>query len=131
MTDPTRWALPQPDPYQGATRCPACAGAKVTGEQYIFDQSSPRHLLVDVFCPVCGGCGRAEHGQCGPRDHVSSDSDDDWDEDDDDGEERGMCPSCHGLRYWVVLGFSSDVAHHLRVPCGCAQDLLVQVGGAS
>lgn len=133
MTEPTTaWMLPPPEPYQGPTRCPACAGAKVTGEQYVFKSDSPRRLLVDEFCSVCDGCGRAEHDQCSPGDHVEDDPNGPADLDDEDWTERTnndaapTCPSCHGRRWWVAQGFTDRTVHHLRVACGCAEDLLVQ-----
>jgi hypothetical protein len=125
-----RYALPPPAPYQGPQRCVACAGAKVTGQRYEFNASSGQQvLLVDEFCPTCGGCGRHTHDGCAPADHA------DWQpsyDDPDDGDDRDgedVCPSCRGRRWWVCQGFTETQIHHLRVACGCARDLLVEVTG--
>lgn len=131
MTEPvTTWMLPPPEPYQGPSRCPACAGGKVTGEQYSFDPNpaDTRKLVVDVFCPVCDGCGRDGHDECKPSDHADH-PDDDWDDDDPHGDfnDGQVCFSCAGRRYWVCQGFTETVVRNLRVPCGCAEPLLVRV----
>jgi hypothetical protein len=120
----TRYVLAPPPPYQGSSRCPRCAGARVTGERYVFDRADP-FLLVDVICPGCGGCGRNQHDGCQPSEHA------DWEpdcDDDDDGDGAfGVCASCHGRTWWACQGFTDRDIHHLRVPCGCAKDMLIPV----
>ena len=104
---------------------------RVTGDRYVFDPSgnSDPQLVVDVFCPQCGGCGRGvDHSECRPIDHAGRDWDDDDDDfDDEDPADGEVCPSCHGWRWFAVQGFNGDRVWMLRVPCGCATDLLVPV----
>lgn len=125
------WALPAPDPYQGAARCQTCGGGKVTGVRYEFDPAggSPKVLLADVICPGCDGCGRAIHDGCKPAEHGDWPHGDRHDYGDEDGEDEGedVCPSCRGRRWWSCQGFAGDEVHYLRVACGCAADLLIEV----
>lgn len=119
-----RVMLPGPAPYQGPDRCPSCVGAKLTGARYVFDPSagaSEQVLLADVFCPNCGGCGRATHDSCEPKDHA------DWDPADLDEEDyyETACPSCYGRRWWVCQAFNQTTVYNMRVACGCATDLLI------
>jgi hypothetical protein len=116
------------DPYTGPEPCPACAGAKVSGTRYRWAGDGPA-LIVDEVCDECGGCGRAQHTACGRLEH--SDRDDwyyDEDDDDSDGEwddHGGPCPSCQGVRWWPAQGFDAERVTYLRMPCGCAEALMV------
>lgn len=124
----TKWFLPV-EPYQGPERCSVCVGAKVTGDKFTFGEPGPdgRQTLVDLLCDQCGGCGRADHTDCSPGDHVGDDQDDDDRYDEDDAPDRQQaCLSCNGRLYWVAQGFSETEVHHLRVPCGCAAALMRQ-----
>lgn len=130
MTTVARVTFPSPD-LGGQPPCPSCAGAGVTGETYTL-QTSEQYppLLVDVFCPGCGGCGRANHTGCvflSPCTETLDRADDlaeDPDED-EEGELEGACPSCQGRTWWICQGFAGEgedtVMHHLRVPCGCTE----------
>lgn len=127
MSSPAqRLRLPCP-PYEGPDRCSACAGARVTGAVFSAAASSPR-LLVDALCPVCDGCGRATHDGCRDDEHGQWDRDDHPD-DDHLGGERDGCPFCGRRRWFPVLGWTEGGGqmHTLRVPCGCATDLLEEV----
>lgn len=129
-TPPPRLHLPVA-PYEGPARCPACAGARITGAVYSCAPLGAPRLLVDVLCPDCGGCGRATHDGCAPQEHADADWDPDWemlDRPDDDPHRHG-CPSCRGRRWFPVQGFTDGDAqmHTLRMPCGCATDLLQEV----
>ena len=123
MTQNVAVMLPPPEPYEGPVRCPGCVGQKISGERFVFDQTSTPRLIVDQLCPVCKGCGRGEHDQCQPSDHA------DVPEDDDslDGVDEQVCPFCRGRRWWVCLGFTTEQICHLRVPCDCAKDLLIPI----
>ncbi|NJP33712.1 hypothetical protein [Micromonospora thermarum] len=123
--------LPAPAPYEGPERCRACAGARITGMQvtWLPEQQAPRVLVVDVLCPVCDGCGRATHDGCRPDEHADQDA---WRDSMDDGEDdhdEPRCYSCHGLRWHPVLAWANGGADMftLRMPCGCATDLLEEV----
>ncbi|MFG2056663.1 hypothetical protein ACGFI9_21835 [Micromonospora sp. NPDC048930] len=119
-----RQRLPCP-PYEGPARCPACAGARITGAVYSCTPLAVPELVVDVLCPICGGCGRATHDGCQPDEHGEWDHDDQ----DDDVDDTDACPSCRGRRWFPVQGWTDGDAdmHTLRMPCGCATTLLVEV----
>lgn len=119
--------LPAPAPYQGPERCPRCVGAKVTGERYQWPGESGTPFVVDVICPECLGCGRAEHIGCVPLEHGEYDADDPyWDDEDDEGYADDACPSCHGRTWWACQGFTDNEVYYLRMPCGCAESLMVE-----
>lgn len=119
-----------------AQPCQPCEGAGVTGERY--EMPAGEHvLLVEVFCPACGGCGNGDprHAGCKPEWHADSGDDEESgfpDGDDPDGSSSPACYSCGSGRGWnAVQGFrgeGSDVEMVLtRVPCGCSEGRLVEV----
>jgi hypothetical protein len=126
-----------PPPTVVGPACQACEGRGVTGEQYQMPTGEGRVLLVDVFCPSCGGCGSAEHVFCAGL-HAGLDAGAsiwfDYDYDLDDEEPEDACPSCQGREWNAVQGFGDftfdeqdgeDVPTSvkvLRVPCGCTTD---------
>lgn len=120
--------LPPPPPFEGPARCPLCVGARVMPDRYRFGQPAPRLLMVQAFCPLCLGCGRASHEQCQPTDHCH---------DDDEGEDRDHdldvddlgpgCGFCQSRGWWVAQAFSDTSIIYLRVPCGCAEKLMERV----
>jgi hypothetical protein len=129
---PCRLRLPSPDPYTGHNACPACQGRKITGDRYTFPSDGATTLVLDVLCAACDGCGRAGHTGCVPRDHgewrpgdVDVDEHlvdpDDLDEDND----VRVCFSCHGRTWWAVQGFTAGEVYTMRMPCGCAEPLMV------
>lgn len=62
--------IPYPDPIlEGAPACYACDGKGKTGEMFGQVTTTGVTLVVDVFCPGCGGCGRGEHDRCHPYAH--------------------------------------------------------------
>jgi len=113
--------------------CPACDGRGITGDRYEMPTDGGPILLVDVICPVCGGCGNGdpEHLACLADAHAYPDEHDDYD--DDDYDDNGQpCPSCGSGRGWnAVQGIGQDDDGDpeglavLRVPCGCSADRLV------
>jgi hypothetical protein len=109
-----------PAPPASDTPCGRCGGKGVTGERYEMTTDGPT-LLVDVFCPDCGGCGNGdpEHRSCTPALHAWGD-DDGWDEDEDPDVER--CRSCDDRGWNAVDGFNDDEVVTVRVPCGCQTD---------
>ncbi len=121
--------------HDHATPCPACRGRGVTGERY--EMAVTGHvLLLEVFCPACGGCGNGDpdHTGCEPRWHPYPDDDSRYsvpDYLDDPGDEaRGACLSCVQDRgWWPAQGFNGEGAdtemHTLRCPCGCSESRLV------
>ncbi|WP_433067275.1 hypothetical protein [Dactylosporangium sp. CS-033363] len=126
--------LPPPDPYTGPGGCPACGGARITGAiaridlppvQGTREPDPPSVLAVDEWCPACGGCGRdADHAGCTPQDHA------DWAPDDDEDDEAPqVCMSCHGRQWFTIQAWpeGGDEVALLRVPCGCANNLLQKV----
>lgn len=123
------WRLPPPTPFQGPTRCPTCAGAKVLPDWYPFDLAAPRRLVIQPLCPTCQGCGRAEHEGCQPGEHADHDPTDDDHDDLDADLSSGPCPSCQGRGWWPMQSFPSPPTTiiYLRVPCGCSESRLVQV----
>lgn len=129
-----RMRLPAPEPYTGAGRCPACHGRKLTGARYEMPTSEGGPVIVvDEICPACDGCGRAVHDGCEPREHGEWEYDAE-DDDHDDGPPLGeVCLSCHGRHWWACTGFDQMRVHLLRVPCGCAEKLMVDAtaGGGS
>lgn len=134
---PRRLHLPAPDPYSGPNRCTGCLGAGITGARYEMTSSPETTLVVDEVCPVCGGCGRAGHVGCRGDQHADpeaagfdpyDDGLDDEEPSDEAADGRG-CPSCGGKRWNAVTGFNDDRVTYLRVPCGCAESLMVEVEG--
>lgn len=133
-----------PAPQLGeAQPCAVCDGAGITGERYTM-QTGERGLAVDVFCPACGGCGRAEHEGCDGAEHgilVENELDDDFDDDfdlfedgedpDDDQDDEPACPSCDGRTWFPVQGFTppgeNGAVLVLRVPCGCMEGRAEQI----
>lgn len=122
--------LPAPAPFEGAERCRACAGARITGMQLTWmpELRAPKVLIVDVLCPVCDGCGRGVHDGCRPDEHAEPV---DWLDsmDDPDDEPDPPCFSCRGRRWLPVKAWTTGGTdmYTLRVPCGCATDLLEEV----
>ena len=121
-----------PAPTLPGAACSGCDGAGVTGQMYRWQvQPHDRPLLVEVLCPTCGGCGRAEHDDdtCDAPEHPGYD--DDVDEGLDDEPDR--CRSCWGVGWFTVQGWSTgadgrpvdDSVTVLRMPCGCAAYRLV------
>lgn len=108
-----------PPPVVAGPPCPDCDGAGVTGDRYEMATGGPV-LLVDVFCPGCGGCGSAD------RDHLDCTTPHAWDDEPEaDTDDEGACPSCQGREWNPVQGFpgfdpgTDDEPPVLRVPCGC------------
>jgi hypothetical protein len=125
---PTTYATVDfPPPTVTGAPCPACQGTGVTGDRYELHTDGPV-LLVEAFCPGCGGCGSAD------RDHLDCAGphawDDDFDLDDGDVDasfldDEPVCPSCRGREWNPVQGLpgvdpgaNADPVT-LRVPCGC------------
>lgn len=126
MTAVKRMYLPAPEPYAGPEGiCSGCTGAGVTGARYQMAVTGAG-LLVDVVCPDCDGCGRSIHDDCTPEMHAEWERDD-LEDDDPDVEPAEVCLSCHGRRWWACQGFTETTVYVLRVPCGCAQDLMVEL----
>lgn len=107
--------------------CERCAGTGVSGDRYELasDIGAGAPLLVDEFCGQCQGCGRATHDGCAPLEHADIDRGEIDDEDLDDLDE--VCPSCWGRQWWACQAFNGGVVSYLRLPCGCATSLLVEV----
>lgn len=123
--------VPFPAPVVDGECCERCDGAGVLAtNKATMDLGEGRALLVDVFCPACGGCGSGDgHASCGDGVHT-------WDDDEDFEDELGWCPSCSGRGWNAVVGFGSGEdgpldaepddegslqMAHLRVPCGCQE----------
>jgi len=118
-------AVEFPPPTLAGPACQACEGLGVTGEQYHMPTGEHRVLVVDVFCPECGGCGGAsdpEHQDCAGLHHWDDDRNlDDEDLDDAFLNDEPVCPSCGGREWNAVQGFPDPPTEIkvLRVPCGC------------
>ncbi len=124
--------------HNHTTPCPACGGRGVTGERYKMGVTG-HVLLLEVFCPSCGGCGNGdpEHAGCKPEWHPCPDDDglyecpdDNWNGPDDDPYAGDVCPSCGTGRGWYpVQGFTGEgddaKMHVLRGLCGCSESRLV------
>jgi hypothetical protein len=120
-----------PPPVPDGAGCQACEGLGVTGQQYRMPTGQDRVLLLDVFCPTCGGCGSADHTGCSGIHPARLDEDPlgPWDEEDldDDGlDEEARCPSCQGREWNPIQGFPPEGEQQgdgevvvLRAPCGC------------
>ena len=133
VTEPTTYlVVAYPPPQVTGPPCPACQGAGVTGERYRMPTDAELALLVDVFCPVCGGCGSADpdHATCDLASHADPDFDGYADLDSKEAEaEAERCPSCHGRQWNPVQAFGldhgedpdGDIMLLLRVPCGCTE----------
>ena len=126
----SRLHLPAPPPYSGPHRCGSCLGAGITGTRYtmrlpavnvggVLDPDATV-LVVDEICGECQGCGRDpdHHDTCTAMQHAE------WEPVDYDFEQES-CASCNGRRWFPAQGFNDRRATVLRVPCGCATDLLV------
>ena len=107
-----------PPPTVAGAPCPACQGSGVTGDRYQIKTDGPV-LLVEVFCPGCGGCGSAD------RDHLDCAGPHAWDDAPNKEPDGDPCPSCQGREWNAVQGFpgvdpdtDADPVT-LRVPCGC------------
>lgn len=131
MTNAMYVTFPAPD-LGDALPCTVCEGAGITGERYAM-QAGTQPLIVDVFCPACGGCGRTAHEGCREEEHgigVDDELDDfdldDGEEDQDEEDGQPACPSCDGRTWYPVQGFTEPgenaVVLVLRMPCGCTED---------
>jgi hypothetical protein len=133
-----RLHLPAPSPYSGSNRCGSCLGAGITGVRYemalppvnvggVQDPGGGTVLVVDEICDECQGCGRDpdHHDTCKAEDHADLGQDVRHRRDDADATANG-CASCDGRRWFPVQGFNEQRATVLRVPCGCAEGLLVE-----
>jgi hypothetical protein len=117
MPASTYGILAFPDPPTANKPCPDCKGTGVTGNQFKLRPGDGRALLVDDFCPACGGCGDQEHRRCGD----GWDAHPAWMDLDSDQlgiESDGIC-RCSG-RGWnpESIHWYQGVAI-LRVPCCC------------
>jgi hypothetical protein len=135
-----RLHLPAPSPYSGPNRCGSCLGAGITGVRYemalpavnvggVQDPGGGTVLVVDEICDACQGCGRAGHEGCRWDEHADAeavDFDRDDDLNDDEEPDEHECLSCGGRHWFPVQGFNEQRATVLRVPCGCAEGLLVE-----
>lgn len=138
-----RMYLPAPSPYSGPNRCGSCLGAGITGTRYEMPlpavnvggvQDSDRVVLVvDEICDECQGCGRDpdHHDTCrwdqhGDPEQAGFDTRGWSDSDDDEEPDEHECMSCGGRRWFPVQGFNEERVTALRVPCGCAENLLVR-----
>lgn len=124
--------LPTRAPHTGPDRCMGCDGAGVSGDRFtqaIGTDTRHATLVVDALCPVCEGCGRnSAHLGCPAADHAqwSGPTDDDWDAYERAGTEP--CPSCHGRQWYAITGWFGEEPnsmYYLRMPCGCAEPLMV------
>ena len=123
--------LPAPEVVADrAAWCPACQGRGVTGGQAVTEASDTVHILVDVLCNVCGGCGQADHDTCESARHI------DWEPDVDEDEtywDLDRCGSCQGRKWNANQGFTQpddpDEAEevYVRMPCGCAEPDMVEL----
>jgi hypothetical protein len=129
-----RLYLPAPSPYSGPNRCGSCLGAGITGVRYemalppvnvggVLDPDGTV-LVVDEICDECQGCGRDpdHHDTCRAEDHADLGQDvrHRWDD------AATGCASCGGRHWFPAQGFNERRATVLRVPCGCAEGLLVE-----
>lgn len=142
----TRLRMPAPSPYSGPHRCGSCLGAGITDIRYemplpavnvggVLDPEDTA-LVVDEICGECQGCGRDpdHHDTCrwdqhGDPEQVGFDPGARHDDEDDVPDEH-ECLSCGGRRWFPVQGFNDQRVTVLRVPCGCADELLVEVTDA-
>lgn len=134
MSEPLRIYLPAPAPYAGPPQfpglgvCPFCAGTGLTDDQY--EQAVPGGdtvIVVDTLCPACEGCGRFEHDECRADQHAQWEGpdEDDWEAFEAAGVDP--CPSCRGRQWNAVQGFDDEQVVYLRMPCGCAEPLMVVI----
>lgn len=136
----SRLYLPAPAPYSGPKRCGTCLGAGITGARYTMPlpqvnvggvlDPEVTVLVVDEICGACQGCGRGVHTGCRWDQHADAEAVgfDPGERDDPGGEEpdEHECFSCGGRHWFPVQGFNEQRVTVLRVPCGCAEDLLVE-----
>jgi hypothetical protein len=122
--------------------CPACQGRGVTGLRYEMPtgaaadlQAPDVVLLLEVFCPACGGCGNGDPEHAGCKAAWHPDPDDDY-LDGLEGEDEDAGPSCYscgsGRGWYPIQGFTGegDAAemYTLRGLCGCSTGRLVPEG---
>ena len=130
MTEPTtlRVSFPAPVLPPDVDPCPDCSGQGVTGDHYTMPVGD-NALLVDVFCPACQGCGRADHDACTPGSHAL-DPDEDLDDDNSDpppghiGDQECYSCACRGwnaVHGWDANDPEPTETTLLRVPCGCVE----------
>lgn len=143
MTAAVRMMLPVQE-HTHDRPCPACHGHGVTGRRYEMPtgaaadlQAPDVVLLLEVFCPACGGCGNGdpEHAGCEAAWHPDPGDDDQFDDDDPDddlGDGESACWSCGSGRGWFpIQGFTEGPdteMYTLRGICSCATDRLVPEG---
>lgn len=124
--------LPPPDVYAAPDACPDCKGSGLSGRQFRLDTPAKAKvsIVVDELCDTCTGCGRNElHIGCQPYQHAV------WDlTEQSEAEMKELfgpepCPSCNGRQWIAVRTFTNDgeTATYQRVPCGCADKLLMEV----
>jgi hypothetical protein len=119
--------FPAPEPYTGPDKCADCRGAGITGERYEFPTGTGPVIHADEICPTCGGCGTSGHMACLPIQHAGADPEEWLDELYEKEPEAQPCPSCHGRRWNPLQGVTDDRVTYLRMPCGCAESLMVPV----
>lgn len=126
--------FPAPERHTGVHQCARCGGRGVTGDQYEMPVGNGETVLVvDQICGRCGGCGRDdEHQDCAPTAHATWDRGEDWERWDDelldeleDPNQGPSCMSCCGRKWNAVQGLGDDEVVYLRVPCGCAEPMMV------
>ncbi|MFC4909329.1 hypothetical protein [Actinomadura gamaensis] len=140
-----------PPPLDDAAPCAVCGGLGLTHERVSTNWSPDpltgraRLLLLPVFCPACGGCGRSGHDGCaweshgypsGALDELTDGPPPKPEEDDafPDGrsarDRERRCPWCddRGWRHIQAFRETSDGARiFARTPCGCTEPLIEPV----
>ncbi|MCP2340477.1 hypothetical protein [Actinomadura rupiterrae] len=141
--------FPSPE-LDGAVPCAVCRGLGITHERVSTDwdrdpvTGEVRLLLLPVFCPACGGCGRSGHDGCeliahgypsgaldelidGPPPGADSAEDELLPGRGPDPE----CPACDGRGWRPIQSSRADDPDGARIfarmPCRCAKHLIEPV----
>ncbi|OII68635.1 MULTISPECIES: hypothetical protein [unclassified Streptomyces] len=137
--------LPTPD-LDGDRPCPDCQGGGAKTNEWSMQTYKDRPVHIQIACPGCRGCGRADHIGCGNGSHAGEaygppafPSYNSPEEAEAAAEARAgrfghipasACMWCGGRRFRYIDNsdkdlFGNTIAEYLRMPCGkCAEDLM-------
>lgn len=131
--------LPRPPATFRGQRCGLCRGSGVQfGDLHPVRTDAGIEILCEMLCVDCGGCGLENHTGCQPSEHDDPegrgcDPSEVVAEIADRAEQAGqpLCPLCWGRTWNPVPAYTPgyEPQTYLRMPCECAESLLVPLAG--